>query len=199
MGGCYLMKMKKLGKDFSKVLMIMFLFAVLLGNKVQALPVFSDTSNQMSLKPSTIIWDSENDPYAVKLQWDFLEINSGVTVISITGVSPIPFSYASLYWTIGDNDIFIQPEQFKAGYRSRVSGKEWDDWFVSSEIEYLSDIDRYIAPFYMVTDSKVRQEFEVIIALPLGVNLKNVILELANHISDTNIHDFSEDVEYNSR
>ncbi|MBS3943359.1 MAG: N-acetylmuramoyl-L-alanine amidase [Dethiobacter sp.] len=179
-------RVKKLSFKLLQVCFILNMVLMLSMEKVQAReaessPFFCDTSDQISLKPTAIIWDSENDPYAVIIKWEQLELDVGDTRISITGVSPIDFNYACLYWTINNKDRLAEPQQFKAGYRSRIAGGHWNEWFTTSKIEYIDHLDRYVAPFYMAVWGEVHQEFEITLTFPAGVKIKTLGLHLANH------------------
>jgi hypothetical protein len=174
-------------------------FAIPMGamqtRQAEATPVFNDTSKQISVKPSAIIWDSENDHYAVKIKWEQSALDAGDTQISITGVSPIDFSYACLHWTISDNDPPAEPQQFKVGYRSRISGDQWNEWFKTNKIVYVDHLERYVAPFYLAVWGEAHQEFEISLTLPSGVSVETLGLRLANRRGVTEVSGLQEELD----
>ncbi len=101
-------------------------------------PIFTDTSNDIEPKPSDIIWDRKNDPFATSIVWNgaltdnFIE--QGTKNYRFQGHSPIPFTYLALGWraydaTTGKSARIILPTEVEVWYRSSLDGISFGDWF----------------------------------------------------------------------
>jgi hypothetical protein len=142
------------------------------------------------LPDAIIIKTSEWAIPSALFEWSSDQLLQEEQVYSFKYKSPVPFTGLSVGWLTKDNE--VETTHFEVAIRTRRSGENWTAWSHTNGDIGPNDSPSglYWGHLYVINDSKVHSDFEVMLDVPAEISLSFVRISVADVSAGLRINSF---------